>query len=175
MDPWTSPTALAPASTVAAADNSTQTVTTILGFENSFSSRSSSENAGCDRLPDSVEYLARLEARLAGLRAGSGGHSRSCRQQQNSNKEAVIARLLLRSDSCQLSAALDEDLVLEEAVEASLLLRRIAPEQPLNRGEVVSLVAADQLDQLRQQHLAEEEAKSQEKEVTEDSHSLQQL
>jgi hypothetical protein len=103
-------------------------------------------------LPDSVEYLARLEAKLAGLRAGS------CRKQQSS-KEAVIARLLLSDNSCQPSRGLDEeDLVLEEAVvEASLLLRRINPEQPLNRGEVVSLVRADQLDQLRQQQLAEEE------------------
>lgn len=176
MDPWSSRAAAAAADLPVSCTPADEQTALPLAFENSFSNsgnpRLPNGGASCERLPDSLEYIARLEAKLGSLRAGT------CRQQQQS-KEAAIARLL-RADSRQLLHGLggqEEDLALEEAVETSLLLRHISPEQPLTRGETVTLVTADQLDQLRQQleQQLEEESNHQQQHHQEENNHHQQL
>jgi hypothetical protein len=125
-----------------------------LGFDSSFSCGGLSPTCGdggpagglaCERLPDSEEYIARLEVKLGRLRAGLS------RQQQH-HKEDIIAALLT-SDSRQvlLHGLGNEDLALEEAVETSQLVRQVIPQQPVTRGETVPLVTADQLDRSDEQ------------------------
>ncbi len=161
MDPWpASPVSDVPSVSAGAPTDAR------LGFEDFFSCGETKtkgiEDGGTvslrlaceERLPDSVEYLARLEAKLNSLRAGNS----SCRQQQQS-KEAVIASLL-RSESSQVLlhglVLEEEERVLEETVESNPVLRHICPAQPLTRGETVHLVTADELDRRQQRHEEEE-------------------
>lgn len=177
MDPWTtSPVAAAVDSAGGEFSFTASNLATPQpsGFENSFLTFENVKDHGaeiatapqavCPRLPDSVEYVARLEAKLSALRVrpAGGGKSSSCRQQQL-GKEAAIASLL-RSDSRQLllhglggTASAAEDLDLEEAVAINTLLRHISPQQPVTRGETVHLVTADQLDRRQEAAGAEVE------------------
>lgn len=155
MDPWTSAAADCtggPAGGCRAVSSAAFEDSFVCGAGDSPLSDTHAVNLD-DRLPDSLAYIARLEGRLASLRAGSS----SCRQHHS--KEVVIGRLL-RADSRQLvhrGLLEEEDLALEEAVETSLLLRHLSPEQPVTRGETVQLVTADQLELQQQRQQLEEE------------------
>ena len=135
-----------------------------LSFENSFQPHQRHQEQGepvsgqgsvlFEKLPDSDEYLARLESRLQRLQSGRSKKAKSSvvsKQQDlvtdlSTAKEDALCRLI-RSESQQLRGIDngDDDSFLEEEVSTNVLYRRLVPEQPLTRGEKVILVAADQL------------------------------
>jgi len=129
MDPWN---VNAPRGT---SDNNTHPAN--YGFQDSFLGENDKK---FERLPDSEEYLKCLEGKLKTLEAKKG--LRSCQQ----NKEEILGKLI-RSESKQILGILSEsDIELDREIQPSLLLRQLAPKQPLTVGETVHLIKADQLD-----------------------------
>ncbi|KAK7872086.1 hypothetical protein R5R35_004569 [Gryllus longicercus] len=99
----------------------------------------------CEKLPDSEEYLATLERKLAKLK-------------ERQSKKDLVESLEETRKSCMLRlvtegiAGVQEDLDLDIPVNnshaSSTLLRHIAPErQALTLGELVELLKADQLSE----------------------------
>ncbi|PSN52687.1 hypothetical protein C0J52_06033 [Blattella germanica] len=100
------------------------------------------------RLPDSVEYLASLEKKLAKLK-------------EKQSKKDLVQSLEEKHKSCMLrlvsdgnaSSVTQEDLDLDAPINsnhpAHALLRHIAPErQAITLGELVELLKADQLAEI---------------------------
>lgn len=93
-----------------------------------------------EKLPDSEEYLKCLEGKLKKLEVKKGlvNHKQS--------KEEILGNLI-RSDSKQILGILSEsDFDLDREIQSNLLVRQLAPKQPLTVGETVRLIEADQLD-----------------------------
>ncbi|XP_066991225.1 uncharacterized protein [Anabrus simplex] len=108
-----------------------------------------------DRLPDSAEYLATLEQKLAKLK-------------ERQSKKDLVQSLEETHKSCMLRLLAEgtpfcrnqEDFELDTPVANShALLRHIAPEkQALTLGELVELLKADQLsEKLAEEELPEEQ------------------
>uniref|UniRef100_A0A1B6JKN5 Uncharacterized protein n=1 Tax=Homalodisca liturata TaxID=320908 RepID=A0A1B6JKN5_9HEMI len=113
-------------------------------FEDNFVSKHS------DKLPDSAQYLASLENKLARIKSGKG-----CKKTEG---KELIKSLEESSDSCMYRliagdtySLTEEDLLLEAPVGDSLstkwLRSQVNPEQALTVGELVELVKADYLAQ----------------------------
>jgi len=93
-----------------------------------------------EKLPDSQEYLSRLENRLKAL------ERKKSKQDSQLAKEQILGNLI-RSESKQILGILtDSDINLDREVETNLVLRQLVPKQPLTVGETVRLVESDQLD-----------------------------
>lgn len=115
-----------------------------LVFESSFNTslttvRPSPDDNGeiFEKLPDSAEYLTRLEAKLRNLPQ---------KKTRQDHKEQILSNLI-RSESKQILGILSSaDLELDREIESSSVLRQLVPQQPLTHGETVHLVTADQLD-----------------------------
>ena len=96
------------------------------------------------KLPDSDEYLKRLEARLELIQRKGGSDKKPSFAQ---NKEQILGNLL-RSESKQVLGILsDSDISLDRELVTNPLLRQLVPRQPITIGETVKLLEADQLDQ----------------------------
>ncbi|KAJ4444608.1 hypothetical protein ANN_06404 [Periplaneta americana] len=128
MDPWLS------------SDSGSKEETTTLKFEDNFEPS--------DRLPDSVQYLASLEKKLARLK-------------EKQSKKDLVQSLEEKHKSCMLrlvsegnnTSVTQEDLDLDAPISSShpahALLRHIAPErQAITLGELVELLKADQLAEI---------------------------
>lgn len=118
-----------------------------LFFESSFNSNitttarpSTVNNAEVfEKLPDSAEYLNRLEVKLKNL-------SQKKSSQRQDRKEQILSNLI-RSESKQIVGILSSaDLELDREIESNNVLRQLVPQQPLTHGETVHLVTSDQLD-----------------------------
>ncbi|XP_047119277.1 uncharacterized protein LOC124802502 [Schistocerca piceifrons] len=94
------------------------------------------------KLPDSVEYLANLESKLARLKLKRT--KKDLVQSLDETHKSCMVRLL--SEGTTHSA---EDLLLDAPLNNSnVLFRRLAPErQALTFGELVELLKADQLSE----------------------------
>ncbi|KAK4874092.1 hypothetical protein RN001_013452 [Aquatica leii] len=89
----------------------------------------------CDTLPDSKEYLASLEKKLAKLKSDP-----NVLQQLTAKREACMQQLLKNDYDSNVNDSLDTP------IEHSTLLRTLAPErQALTQGERVTLIQYDQL------------------------------
>ena len=105
-----------------------------------------------EKLPDTKDYLARLESKLQGL----GVVRDSSRRREEAalvleleqGKEAALSQLV-RSETSSREEV-------EEEVRVGRIVRRLVPEQALTQGEKVRLTRAD--------HLEKEQEKEQEKE-----------
>ncbi|KAK5641716.1 hypothetical protein RI129_010263 [Pyrocoelia pectoralis] len=94
-----------------------------------------------DTLPDSKEYLASLETKLAKLKADP-----NVLQQLAAKREACMRQLLIADSNPET------DLELDTPIEPSPILRTIAPsKQALTEGELVTLIQYDQLINSEQQ------------------------
>lgn len=136
MDPWGA-TNYSEKADIAAPDNA---------FKDSFVLGSSTaavlpqDGNKFEKLPDSEEYLSRLENRLKALDKNKN------RQDSQFAKEQILANLI-RSESKQILGILtDADVSLDREIETSQVLRQIVPKQPLTVGETVRLVESDHLD-----------------------------
>lgn len=133
-----------------------------LKFESSFIP----DTHGCDResvkfekLPDSENYLERLEKKLVKVKGGAGGRRReeACLVQElREGKETALAQLVL-------GEAREEE-EQEQEVRPGYLVRRLVPQQPLTQGEQQVLTGADHLERLQEQ---QEQKEHQEQEVSE--------
>lgn len=158
MDPWTPPPSSRAPGTPDG-DLSTprlQVDAAPPGFENSFLSDDCHDsrlpvntNIQFEKLPDSAEYLARLEGKLRKVRGG-GGARPGARQEAGlvaevrGGREAAIHQLLAGEGGLVRS---QEEVAEEQEVRSNYLTRRILPQQPITRGEQVELTRADALEQ----------------------------
>ncbi|XP_022917041.1 coiled-coil domain-containing protein 32 [Onthophagus taurus] len=89
-----------------------------------------------EKLPDSDQYLASLEAKLHKIKT-----DQDVIKQLQQKREECMNQLL---NNTQYSE--DVDLELDEPIESSTVLRAITPQkQALTQGEIVELVKYDQL------------------------------
>ncbi|KAF4518558.1 hypothetical protein B566_EDAN015369 [Ephemera danica] len=88
------------------------------------------------KLPDSQEYLATLEGKLNRLRSqkSKGDLVRNLEL----TRQSYMLRLLQRDSTATFASPPSAEIDLEEPIEVSELLRRVAPEQALNSGELSS-------------------------------------
>lgn len=92
-------------------------------------------------LPDSAEYLARLEKKLEKLTSSSNNSRKNNNKNSISRKEEVLNRLIN-----------DETITVDRGIEEiSLdpphpLIARLNPSQPLTNTELINLIKADSLD-----------------------------
>jgi len=129
MDPWNLNTA------IETGENNPHTAK--LGFQDTFLD---GKEKKFEKLSDSQEYLKCLEAKLKKLEVKKGLNNHT------QNKEEILGNLI-RSDSKQILGILsDSDIDLDREIQSNLLVRQLAPKQPLTVGETVHLVKADQLD-----------------------------
>lgn len=139
-----------------------------LQFENSFLSGHSqkSENLICfEKLPDSAEYLSRLEAKLGKLQGAREGKvvlrnsSRSAEtdlvEGLSEARESALAALV----NCDTSVwgRTGEEVEEEQEVRTGYIARRLVPQQPLTQGEQVVLTRADHLEKQLEQEQDREE------------------
>jgi len=127
-------------------------------FEDSFLPYAGQQPSELTKLPDSQEYLERLEKKLEKLQ---GRTSLSSERGGNSSERArLLAGLSLARESVVAdllgSDAESEVRDLERAVETNLVVRRLLPQQPVNREEVLELVREDTL-QRGEEELQEQE------------------
>jgi len=136
--------------------------------------------AGSDfeKLPDSQEYLASLEKRLASLQKQVKTSS-SLVTSLSQAKESYMLRLLSSDNSSP--AGIDAfDFVEEEALRVNPILKRLAPEtQAISSEELIHLLTADQLSVATEATLtradegpAEPEPKSDEEEHSSSKHEF---
>jgi len=133
MDPWN----LKNSGQLSENDTNEEAGSIVNGFPDSFLDENVNK---FEKLPDSDDYLRVLEKKLKAIEAKKGQKpSLQC-------KEEILGNLI-RSESKQILGILSEtDLQLDREIQPNLLLRQLAPKQPLTVGETVHLVSADQLD-----------------------------
>ncbi|XP_058793419.1 uncharacterized protein LOC131665518 [Phymastichus coffea] len=103
-------------------------------FEDSFVLQSFREEL--EKLPDSEEYLARLQSRLEALKGGTS--KRDLINSLSIAKEECIARLITGGHNLEISE--------EQELAANPVIRHIAPHlQALTANELVHLLKADVL------------------------------
>ncbi|KAE8744302.1 hypothetical protein FOCC_FOCC009025 [Frankliniella occidentalis] len=129
-----------------------------LGFEDSFVAGSTDSSAGTNnRLPDSAEYLASLENKLAKLKSKRKGKD-IIKSLEEKNKSSMM-NFLSNDNQVVLD---DDDFILDTPVNNNHpILRYVAPDkQALTVGELVELLKADHLSQVLEQHDSDEEKQS---------------
>uniref|UniRef100_U5ESD8 Protein aael aael001860 aedes aegypti n=1 Tax=Corethrella appendiculata TaxID=1370023 RepID=U5ESD8_9DIPT len=137
----------------------------VLEFEDNFSTTSIVEEQTDDevkkvtfnKLPDSENYLKSLENKLRKIK----------------NNQTTLQQLAERREQCMRSllsgsTRFEENLILEEPLNCSELIRYIRPEQAHTQAEVVNLVKYDQLEQ---QQESDSEQKQQQEENSDSSTS----
>ena len=134
-------------------------------FENSFISEpchhGSSGPVIFEKLPDTKDYLARLEGKLQGLGGVRDSSRRSGRREEaalvlelEQGKEAALSQLV----RCETSSREE----VEEEVRVGRIVRRLVPEQALTQGEKVRLTRADHLEKEQEEQQKEEDTEEQE-------------
>lgn len=124
------------------------------GFEDSFVTfhQTDQEPVTFEKLPDSESYLKNLEEKLKRLEVrrkpgNSEGH--------NISEKKQLVESLTRAKKSALDSLINDDigntgsiaLDLDQTITSNYLTRRLIPEQPLNRGEIVELTKTDILEQ----------------------------
>ncbi|CAO1353444.1 unnamed protein product [Diamesa hyperborea] len=104
-------------------------------FEDNFTSH---ETTDTNKLPDSVDYIKKLESKLNKIKKDP-----NLLKELTEKREECI-RNLLNSSSVLTS---DSDLELEYPVNSSEILRHIIPQQALNVGEIAHLINNDHLSE----------------------------
>lgn len=148
-------------------ENKEQIIDSIgLQFEDNFQethspTSSTSNNQDFEKLPDSAEYLATLEKRLAKIKKNP-----DTIKQLQSRRELAF-RELLESDAPSNTILTDSQLDLDATVQltenrtANEIIRHIQPVQALTAGEVVPIIKHD--------HLRTKEEEEEEKTESSDS------
>ncbi|KAK3911968.1 Coiled-coil domain-containing protein 32 [Frankliniella fusca] len=125
------------------------------GFEDSFVSGSTDSSFDTkSRLPDSAEYLASLENKLAKLKSKRKGKD-IIKSLEEKNKSSMMS--FLANDSQVVLG--DDDFIMDTPVNNNHpLMRYVAPDkQALTVGELVELLKADHLTQVLEEHDSDEE------------------
>lgn len=131
-------------------ENKEQIIDSIgLQFEDNFHETHSLSNSGInqnfEKLPDSAEYLAALEKRLAKIKKNPD----TIKQLQT--RRELAFRELLESDAPSNTILTDSQLDLDATVQltenrtANEIIRHIQPVQALTAGEVVPIIKHDHL------------------------------
>ena len=134
-------------------------------FENSFISEpchhGSSGPVIFEKLPDTKDYLARLESKLQGLGGVRDSSRRSGRREEaalvlelEQGKEAALSQLV-RSETSSREEV-------EEEVRVGRIVRRLVPEQALTQGEKVRLTRADHLEKEQEKKEQEQQEEKEE-------------
>lgn len=115
-----------------------------LEFEDNFVIRS-------QRLPDSTEYLAILEHKLAKIKKGAAGGSKVEKQELmqslEASRDSCMYRLITSSNTALSSSFTEIDIELDTPtnVTTKWIKSHVNPEQALTVGELMQLVKADYL------------------------------
>jgi len=122
-----------------------------------------------EKLPDSADYLARLEAKLGKLQTKSdrrnlGGSRRVTEsglvQELEQAKQAALSELVSREGS--VAGRSDQEVQEDREVRTGYIVRRLLPEQPVCQGEKVELTKADHLENQVEEEKEEKVGKDQE-------------
>lgn len=103
------------------------------------------------RLPDSTEYLAILEHKLAKIKKGAAGDSKAEKQELiqslEASRESCMYRLITSSNTALSSSFTEVDIELDTPtnVTTKWIKSHVNPEQALTVGELMQLVKADYL------------------------------
>ena len=159
MDPWTTPSIN---SSTTKQQTEPRSPDQLLGFENSFISDGDFSEGNqalvkntpviFEKLPDSEEYLAKLEAKLGKLKIGSNlakGKASKRKEEEGlvlelrAAREAALVQLVNRGEHQEGRS--EEEISGEKEVTTNYLTRRLQPVQPVTEGEVVELTKSDSL------------------------------
>ena len=171
MDPWVS-SAAAETQKPDSVDSGLPTA----AFENNFVSNTS-EKVIFERLPDSEEYLKKLESKLEKLTSTGRKYSEESKkfrqtlvEDLSKVREDTLANFVTNCDSEDGQSGAEIDL--ERSVSVNPVIRRLVPEQPITVGEQVVLTHADKLN--IQSELEEEKEEGDNSQSEKDSESPNQ-
>ena len=166
MDPWQATTSINTPTPTERTEGAGP-VELLLGFENSFISDSDSFDAATrnqalihktpvsfEKLPDSEEYLARLETKLGKLRVGGNLGKGKAIGSRRKEEEGLVLELSAAREAALVQfvgeqggteGRSEEEISGEREVTTNYIARRLQPVQPVTEGEVVVLTKSDSL------------------------------
>ena len=167
MDPWQATTSINTPTPTERTEGAGP-VELLLGFENSFISDSSDffdtatrsqalidkTPVSFEKLPDSEEYLAKLEAKLGKLRVGGDLVKGKAIGSRRKEEEGLVLELSAAREAALVQfvgeqggteGRSEEEISGEREVTTNYIARRLQPVQPVTEGEVVVLTKSDSL------------------------------